>query len=708
MTDEQRGPGPPEGRAAATMVQTDSVAAGGREPLSTAEEPVEQGPASSGPSQSAWWSTPHLLFVIFVVLGAGLRVAMMIGLRPILLTDASQPYLRGNPSPSGLPMMGYSLFELRPVTSLGGPLSMAVGLQHVGGVAVAIALYLLLLRWGVWRWLAAVATAPALLDMRVVTAEHLLLPQSLFVFLIAAALLLVGWRKQPPTPVIFVFGVLLGTASTVLPVAIALLPVAIAFTLLAASTAEARVVSLVAVVLGFGLPFAAYLGWQHDGSDTYPLSALSGVPLHGASASDVESAISAWVGGSVADTEAWRLDHYVDQPSTVDTAPYFAQGLRPLSIHPPAAEMVRMAANFETTVPVLLAALLLGLAGAVGLGRTAPTPMRAVCGLLSVLPLTVPAASLAAGSTSWGDGLLALMIWPVAGAVGLTAAVRGRRGRSAARPQSDEIDRRASLAFEAAYGRPAIGPVVVVIAAYNEAAGLPPVLDRIPDEVCALATDVVIVDDGSTDETCSAARANPRAYLVRCPVNRGQGAALRLGYAIARAHGARYILTTDADGQYDTADFPRVLAPVVAGHADFVTGSRTLGHQHTYDRVRRAGVHVFAWIVSAFVGQRVTDTSFGLRAMRADATGVVTLNQPQYQSSELLIGMLSHGFTVAEVPGTMHQRSAGSTKKGRNLVYGSRYARVVFGTWWREACPTPVTDVAPALAGRIGHAAERS
>ncbi len=84
--------------------------------------------------------------------------------------------------------------------------------------------------------------------------------------------------------------------------------------------------------------------------------------------------------------------------------------------------------------------------------------------------------------------------------------------------------------------------------------------------------------------------------------------------------------------------------------------------------MRRAGVHVFAWLVSALIGHRVTDTSFGLRAMRAEVTAAVTLNQPQYQSSELLLGTFSHGFPWLEVPGTMHVRAAGSTKKGSNLV----------------------------------------
>ena len=127
-----------------------------------------------------------------------------------------------------------------------------------------------------------------------------------------------------------------------------------------------------------------------------------------------------------------------------------------------------------------------------------------------------------------------------------------------------------------------------------------------------------------------------------------------------------------------------ILGPVVDGEADFCTGSRVLGHQETHDRVRRLGVHVFATIITGLTGQRVTDTSFGMRAMRAEVTANVELLQPQYQSSELLIGVIARGYKVMEVPGVMLLRAAGTTKKGNNLVYGTRYARVVFGTWWRE------------------------
>jgi hypothetical protein len=63
---------------------------------------------------------------------------------------------------------------------------------------------------------------------------------------------------------------------------------------------------------------------------------------------------------------------------------------------------------------------------------------------------------------------------------------------------------------------------------------------------------------------------------------------------------------------------------------------------------------------------------------------VVTQTQPQYQTSELLIGSIYHGYRVAEVPTTMRQRLSGETKKGGNLSYGFRYARVIAMTWWRE------------------------
>jgi glycosyltransferase involved in cell wall biosynthesis len=252
--------------------------------------------------------------------------------------------------------------------------------------------------------------------------------------------------------------------------------------------------------------------------------------------------------------------------------------------------------------------------------------------------------------------------------------------------EADEaIDDAAAKAFFAEFGEPAehMPPVAIVIAAYNEQGVIGSVVDALPDSICGLAAAAVVVSDGSADGTVAEGREH-RALVADVPVNRGQGAALRLGYRLAREGGARYIVTTDADGQYNPAEMERVLAPVVAGDADFVTGSRKLGSQETKDPVRRLGTWVFATTISVLTGTHITDSSFGLRAMRSEVTGVVRLEQPQYQSAELLIAVLARGFRVVEVPATIHKRQVGESKKGHNAIYGLHYAGVVAGTWWRE------------------------
>jgi glycosyltransferase involved in cell wall biosynthesis len=225
--------------------------------------------------------------------------------------------------------------------------------------------------------------------------------------------------------------------------------------------------------------------------------------------------------------------------------------------------------------------------------------------------------------------------------------------------------------------------VAVVIAAFNEEGVVGSVVSALPTTMCGLETVPIVVSDGSRDGTAKEAAAHG-ALVCDVPVNRGQGAALRLGYLLARRGGARYVATTDADGQYDAADLDRVVGPLVTGTADFVSGSRVLGAAHTSDRTRALGVTVFARLITLLTGRRVTDPANGLRAMRAEVPARVRLHQPQYQAAELLIGAIMAGFRTAEVPTTMRERAAGTTKKGRNLLYGVRFGRVVVGTWWRE------------------------
>jgi glycosyltransferase involved in cell wall biosynthesis len=249
--------------------------------------------------------------------------------------------------------------------------------------------------------------------------------------------------------------------------------------------------------------------------------------------------------------------------------------------------------------------------------------------------------------------------------------------------QSDDVRERAISAFDAEYPQVRFAPVVAVIAALDEEGALGTVLEEIPDRACGLDVDALVVDDGSTDATSAVARAGG-AYVARFERNLGHGVALRLGYQLAREHGARYIVTLDGDGQWNPTELPGVLEPVVSGEADFSIGSRVLGAAETDDAFRHAGVHVFGALVRILTGSRVTDTSSGFRAMRVEVTETVRQVQVQYQTSELLIGALAQGYRVVERPITMRKRMAGTSKKGHNLLYGLRYARVVVGTWARE------------------------
>jgi glycosyltransferase involved in cell wall biosynthesis len=212
------------------------------------------------------------------------------------------------------------------------------------------------------------------------------------------------------------------------------------------------------------------------------------------------------------------------------------------------------------------------------------------------------------------------------------------------------------------------------------------VLDGVPAAVDGSRVTTLVVVDGEDDGTSAVAVARG-AFVCVMPVNQGQGAVLRFGYGLAADHGAHIVVSLDADGQYDPAEIPALVAPILAGDADFVSGSRRLGSTYTGDGFRRLGVIVYAALMRLVTGQRITDPSFGLRAMRAEVPADVPLHQPQFQAAELLVGAALRGFRIAERPGVMHRRSAGESRKGNDIIYGMRFGRVLLGTWWRERRP---------------------
>lgn len=227
-----------------------------------------------------------------------------------------------------------------------------------------------------------------------------------------------------------------------------------------------------------------------------------------------------------------------------------------------------------------------------------------------------------------------------------------------------------------------LAPVTVVIPAFDEEGSVGAVVAAVPSSMAGLATSVLVVDDGSTDRTAERAE-EAGAYVWRLPSNLGQGAALRAGYRLAVGAGAEIVATLDADGQWPAADLVPMVELVAAGRADLVSGTRR-GGDLADETLRRAGVVVFARLISWLTGQQVTDPANGLRVMTAEVARRVRLDQPQFQAAELLLSALANGFRYAEVPVRHTARTAGRSKKGNDILYGARYAAALLSTYLRD------------------------
>jgi glycosyltransferase involved in cell wall biosynthesis len=238
--------------------------------------------------------------------------------------------------------------------------------------------------------------------------------------------------------------------------------------------------------------------------------------------------------------------------------------------------------------------------------------------------------------------------------------------------------------FDSRYPGLTLSPVVGLVCAYEEEANIGAVLAAMPKEACGLPVTTLVVVDGGSDATDKVAL-EAGAITFVLDENLGHGYALRVGYALCIELGAQYVVTLDADGQNDPSEIPVMLQPLVDDEADFVVASRVLGRDTTTDKTRKTGVRVFSWVLSAIGHTRLTDTSNGYRALRVRMLDDIAyrLVQPQYQTAELLILAMKRGWRVTERPTVWHPRASGTTKKGKNWLFGFRYSRVVAETWWK-------------------------
>lgn len=225
---------------------------------------------------------------------------------------------------------------------------------------------------------------------------------------------------------------------------------------------------------------------------------------------------------------------------------------------------------------------------------------------------------------------------------------------------------------------PADAPVLLFLPAFNEAAAIGDLARRIPQTAGGRRLDVVLVDDGSTDDTGRLARAAGLEVLT-LPANRGLGAAVRTGLALGAARGAAAVAFCDADGEYPPEEIDALVTPILDGRADYVVGSRFLGRIDHMRPHRRAGNQVLTRGLSFVARRRITDGQSGYRAFSPAAARDAEVIHDYNYAQVLTLDLLAKGYRYLEVPISYRFRTT-----GRSFVTLGRYLRNVVPAVYRE------------------------
>ncbi|MEZ5987580.1 MAG: glycosyltransferase family 2 protein [Planctomycetota bacterium] len=213
--------------------------------------------------------------------------------------------------------------------------------------------------------------------------------------------------------------------------------------------------------------------------------------------------------------------------------------------------------------------------------------------------------------------------------------------------------------------------LLVVIPAKDEAHNLPRVLDELLPLVPA--GHVLVVDDGSSDRTGALARAHG-CRVVRHPFNLGYGASLLTGYHLMLREGFDLLVQLDADGQHPPAELPRLLAPLLAGEADHVLGSRYLDGGHAGASLpRRLASSGLTTVARWMTGRRFSDPTSGFQAMRREVVEALCHESfpEDFPDLDVLMDLDRRGFRLVEIATPMRDRLEGTSMHGglRILYY---------------------------------------
>ena len=245
---------------------------------------------------------------------------------------------------------------------------------------------------------------------------------------------------------------------------------------------------------------------------------------------------------------------------------------------------------------------------------------------------------------------------------------------------------------------------LAIIPAFNEAGAVGDVVREIQQVQPEVA--IVVVDDGSSDATASVA-AEAGAVVLRLPFNLGIGGAVQSGFVYARDHGYDYMVQVDGDGQHDPGELTKLVDELEAdAELDMVCGSRFVTDTGYLAPIsRRTGIHIFAFLLSVIVGQRVTDPTSGFRLFNRRAIELFARDYPHdYPEVEAVLMLHHHRLRMREVPVVMFARGGGvsSISSGKSAYYMIKVLLAIFvGLLRRRPVPEPGDRPAVAAAHNL-------
>ncbi len=199
--------------------------------------------------------------------------------------------------------------------------------------------------------------------------------------------------------------------------------------------------------------------------------------------------------------------------------------------------------------------------------------------------------------------------------------------------------------------------IIAIIPAYNEEK----TIDQIVKNVKQYVTDVIVVNDGSTDNTGEIAN-KAGAFVFTNDYNMGLGVTIKNGLRIAKRLMADIVVTIDADGQYLPEEIPLILDPIIKLEADLVLGSRVLKKGAKMGLINKVGNKVFTWAVNRFSGLHLSDAQTGFRAIRREILEEIKITSDYTYTQELVIRCAEEGFRIEEVPVSFVNRISGKSR----------------------------------------------